>query len=154
MVLILVWDIQPQFYALWLLCINLRNDENDDAVFIGSHVTDLLPIKLISCKMFPQLFLFSNIYFFSLFLRYGAVLKFKMSSYFYLKWYIYSVKAFYMFSVFMRFSNHCIHFYVAQLSNFFGSGVVCEWEGNVFKSANSNRCVGEVQGETDMQFNV
>jgi len=37
-------------------------------LFIPSHVTDLLPVNLIGCNMFVQLFLFSTTYFISVLL--------------------------------------------------------------------------------------
>lgn len=58
-------------------------------LFIPNPVSERLPVNLISCQMFLQLFLLSNTYFSSfllpwpIFLKRAAAIKFNMSSYFF-----------------------------------------------------------------------
>ncbi len=81
-------NFSTQFFADWWTSAHLYFWETLplwNAPFKPSHVTDLLPINLISYKMLPQLFLISTTYFSSLllpvpsFLRCVAAIKLKMS---------------------------------------------------------------------------
>lgn len=62
-------NLWTQFVAEWWISAHPYSWETllvKDALFCPGHVTDLLSIHLISCKIFPQLFLFRTTYFSSL----------------------------------------------------------------------------------------
>lgn len=55
---------------------------------IPNHVTDLWPVKLISCQVFSQLFFVSTAHSYSLF-RHVAAIYFKTILHFFFKWHIF-----------------------------------------------------------------